>query len=200
MLLAAALLTIFLQAGSEGIQAFTAQSGVLYKSASFTAPVLREFEVGDEITVLRYDPQTDYFEVVIGELRGFVTPGDILTNSKIAQMRQKPESVESSDIAREKYIETAERQAAEIKSKAAARARRTRLEKRFGVAVAARILRGEDWLGMSKEMALEALGKPSGINRTLSATGTHEQWVYPGSTYLYFTNSKLAVVQDSKTP
>ncbi len=39
-------------------------------------------------------------------------------------------------------------------------------------------------------------GRPHAINRTTSARGVREQWVYGNSRYLYFENEVLTVIQD----
>ena len=39
-------------------------------------------------------------------------------------------------------------------------------------------------------------GLPQGINRTISAAGEREQWVYGDRRYLYFENGRLTTVQD----
>lgn len=51
-------------------------------------------------------------------------------------------------------------------------------------------------IGMSKKQVLASnWGKPSSVNRTTSANGTAEQWVYDGS-YLYFQNGILRTIQN----
>lgn len=42
-------------------------------------------------------------------------------------------------------------------------------------------------MGMSSDMAIESLGIPETINRSVGSWGVNEQWVYP-SLYLYFEN------------
>jgi hypothetical protein len=52
-------------------------------------------------------------------------------------------------------------------------------------------------LGMSAKAVVEktSWGKPVTINRTTTAHGTSEQWVY-NSGYLYFTNGVLTAIQN----
>jgi len=38
-------------------------------------------------------------------------------------------------------------------------------------------------------------GNPSGVNRTTTAAGTTEQWVFRGGNYLYLENGKVTVIQ-----
>lgn len=52
-------------------------------------------------------------------------------------------------------------------------------------------------IGMTQAEVLESSwGKPSNVNRTIRASGVTEQWVYPGGSYLYFTDGKLDTIQN----
>ncbi len=56
-------------------------------------------------------------------------------------------------------------------------------------------------IGMTKEMAKAAVGRPDNINTTQGRTYVHEQWVYgdfPDATYLYFDNGILTTFQNSQ--
>lgn len=68
--------------------------------------------------------------------------------------------------------------------------------KKYGKKDGQRILDGKVWIGMTKEQALDSWGSPEDINRTITSDITHEQWVYPYGTYLYFDNGKLTGIQD----
>lgn len=54
-------------------------------------------------------------------------------------------------------------------------------------------------IGMTKEQAIAAWGRPQDINRTLGSFGVHEQWVYGEygeRGYLYFEDGILTTVQN----
>lgn len=52
-------------------------------------------------------------------------------------------------------------------------------------------------IGMTPEEVIQSMwGKPEKINRTTSAHGVREQWVYGGGNYLYFSNGKLETIQN----
>ena len=53
-------------------------------------------------------------------------------------------------------------------------------------------------IGMSADavLAKSSWGKPASVNRTTTAYGTREQWVYKGHNYLYFTNGVLTAIQN----
>lgn len=52
-------------------------------------------------------------------------------------------------------------------------------------------------IGMTEKEVLESSwGKPQRVNRTTTARGIKEQWVYGGTNYLYFENGLLVTVQN----
>lgn len=53
-------------------------------------------------------------------------------------------------------------------------------------------------IGMIERQVIEetSWGKPIRVNRTTTAKGQFEQWVYEGNRYLYFTDGKLTAIQD----
>ena len=60
-----------------------------------------------------------------------------------------------------------------------------------------RVIFKEPSIGMTKTEAENSTwGKPKKINKTTTAYGTHEQWVYDGYKYLYFDNGKLTSIQE----
>lgn len=73
--------------------------------------------------------------------------------------------------------------------------RKAVLISKYGKSAAEAILKGSVYVGMSKEMAREAWGKPLDINTTITSYGRHEQWVYGDGNYLYFDDDKLTTIQ-----
>ena len=52
---------------------------------------------------------------------------------------------------------------------------------------------------MSAQCVLRVWGQPDDINRTITAHGTHEQWVYrTHDTYVYIDNGMVTALQDKK--
>lgn len=70
------------------------------------------------------------------------------------------------------------------------------LSKKYGRSTAIKIVNGEIWIGMTSEMAKDAVGRPRDINRTVNSWGVREQWVYSDGLYLYFDNGILTTIQD----
>jgi len=58
------------------------------------------------------------------------------------------------------------------------------------------IAEGKVRIGMTKEQAIASWGNPDDINKTTSSFGTHEQWVYGLSSYLYFEDGILTTIQN----
>lgn len=57
--------------------------------------------------------------------------------------------------------------------------------------------RGQVSIGMPATDVLDhGWCKPSSVNRTTTVSGTSEQWVYGGRSYLYFTDGMLTSVQN----
>lgn len=56
-------------------------------------------------------------------------------------------------------------------------------------------------IGMTKNQVRNHTnwGEPNSINKTITAQGTFEQWVYDDFQYLYFKNDKLTTVQQNKS-
>jgi hypothetical protein len=46
------------------------------------------------------------------------------------------------------------------------------------------------------EVLASSWGKPDDINRTITAYGTREQWVYGYRSYLYFDDGILTAIQN----
>lgn len=52
-------------------------------------------------------------------------------------------------------------------------------------------------VGMTKEEVLNSTwGKPNSINKTTTANGVHEQWVYSIKKYIYFDNDYVTAIQE----
>jgi hypothetical protein len=66
----------------------------------------------------------------------------------------------------------------------------TYLENKYGTNMAARLISGKIWKGMSSEMVRDSWGKPQTINRTISGNTIEEEWFYK-NTWLYIENDIL---------
>lgn len=75
-----------------------------------------------------------------------------------------------------------------------------KLRTKYGNQNALSILHGRFYIGWTKDMVIESIGKPNDINRSVGSWGVHEQWVYgtdiSHTKYLYFENGKLTSFQE----
>ena len=53
-------------------------------------------------------------------------------------------------------------------------------------------------VGMTAQMVLEAWGRPVSVNRSLTASGKSEQWLYAGAHYVYLQNDVVTEIHDSR--
>ena len=102
-------------------------------------------------------------------------------------------------LAREKADR--EQRAAEMKGaqeRERTAAQRKREEQARKDAVAAQRAKPSPRIGMTQSQVINGTswGGPNDINRTITAGGTREQWVYGNKRYLYFDNGILTAIQD----
>ncbi|MES2948645.1 MAG: hypothetical protein V4858_08895 [Pseudomonadota bacterium] len=81
----------------------------------------------------------------------------------------------------------AARLTSEENAQAATRARASRMS--------AAILGRKIVIGMTADEARQSWGEPSKINASVGSYGRHEQWVYPGSQYVYVQNGLVTGAQ-----
>lgn len=89
-----------------------------------------------------------------------------------------------------------EQREAEERQRLAAQDKREKEERARVAAAKTQAKKGGVRIGMTQRQVLaSSWGKPDDINRTITAAGTTEQWVYGGA-YLYFENGILATIQN----
>jgi hypothetical protein len=66
----------------------------------------------------------------------------------------------------------------------------TYLENKYGSNMAAKLIAGKIWKGMTAEMVRDSWGKPLKINRVITGNTIKEEWIYK-STWLYLENDIL---------
>jgi hypothetical protein len=70
---------------------------------------------------------------------------------------------------------------------------------KYGSVTGKRIADGTIWIGMTDKMCRDSWGNPNHLNRTVTANGVHEQWVYDHqSTYIYFEDGICTSYQQEK--
>jgi len=71
------------------------------------------------------------------------------------------------------------------------------LKEKFGELFLNSVMNSKVEIGMSKEMVIMAIGNPDDKNKTTTANGVNEQWVYDLlKKYIYFDNGTVTAIQD----
>ncbi len=205
------LLLIIIIAFSLNASAQVSYKGIAAKQYSFIykdqgEECLAVLRLHDSVTLIGYDNL--YWNVIVNDTtKGFMWVQDVIESTEAKQYRialdndfRKGNSQQASFPSMSK--ETIEcRAILTIGQSWMTEWRRQqgldsqRLVKKYGKIIGQRILDHNFWLGMTRDMATESLGKPNDINSTVGSWGRHEQWVY-GRTYLYFENNLLTSYQN----
>jgi hypothetical protein len=64
------------------------------------------------------------------------------------------------------------------------------LESKYGSNMAARLIAGKIWKGMTAEMVRDSWGSPVKINRVIRNNSAKEEWIFK-NTWLYIENNSL---------
>jgi len=150
--------------------------GTLRDKPSTTGNEIAKLQEGDEVIIYDWF-QKPYFKASYKGKVGFIAYGSLQENKLVRQIE--------SEIKQKKF-EKIQKESPKL----------SRLIKQYGESTAKKLINGKIWIGMTDEMAREALGSPKDINRTTSSYGVREQWVYPYGKYLYFENGKLTSWQE----
>jgi hypothetical protein len=117
-----------------------------------------------------------YLHVVFEDYEGYIFRRHARLN--------EPEIVKSPVVQKQENIQEPQEQAPQQVS------RFTYLENKYGSNMAARLISGKIWKGMSSEMIRDSWGKPQTIKRTISGNTIEEEWFYK-NTWLYIENDIL---------
>ena len=139
-----------------------------------------------EIIILDYG--NDYFSVCIDSICGIMHEVWINKNDKIRKFIKAKDDEQKAlkKLVREQKYKKEEDELAALENK---------YKKKYGEKFYNELKEGKFWIGMTKEMAIIALGEPDDINKTVGSWGVHEQWIY-NKLYIYFENGKLTSYQN----
>lgn len=163
----------------------------LWKAPSPTAPSADTLSAGAKVKVLEYDSR-GFFRVQVDSLTGYLLDARLPQTKEVHQMVAQ---VRLREQAKVRAKEQAQAGAARKKEERRIAARKQALIDKYGPQIGADVFAGKVWIGMTPGMAKDSWGAPEDINRTVTAYGVHEQWVYPG-VYLYFDGGVLTSFQD----
>lgn len=161
----------------EGTPAeISSMGGKLRDAPSVAGNTVVELNEGDEVLIYDWF-EKPYFKASFEGKAGYLSYGSLVENDFIKNFLDEIE---------ENRLQNLEEENPKL----------ARLTKKYGTSTAERLMRKEIWVGMTSEMARDALGRPEDINRSTYSWGVNEQWIYPYGKYLYFEDGVLTSWQD----
>lgn len=144
--------------------------------------ILKDLGIGEKFYITNFY-ENDYLGAYSDGISGYVSKNSIEMNEQIYSL------IRYYDLEKDKANNL---KILEIEKE---NPRLANLIRRFGEENANKILKKDYWIGMTRDMARESLGRPREINSTDGSWGSHEQWVYRNGLYLYFENGILTAFQ-----
>lgn len=147
----------------------------LFDDKNDLTSVILVIPVGDTVRVLGSD--STYLHVAYGDDEGYILRRQAVlinipeNNPAVSQPEQNQQ------------VEQQEQQEQQV-------SRFTYLENKYGTSIAARLMAGKIWRGMTAEMVRDSWGKPIRINRVIRNDIVQEEWIYP-NTWLFIENNNL---------
>jgi hypothetical protein len=139
---------------------------------------------GTEMEIL--DSDSTYLHVISEDYEGYIYKHHAVISEAPLPVATEPEMAEAEPIIME---EKPVQQAQPVQQRQVSRF--TYLENKYGSNMAAKLMAGKIWKGMSAEMILDSWGNPKKINRIISGNVIKEEWIFR-NTWLYIENDILA--------
>lgn len=127
---------------------------------------------GEVVDILGSD--STYFHVVYQESEGYILRRHTTVNKTTASVVQQQTNVQEGQPVQQQQVN-----------------RFSWLENKYGTSMAARLIAGKIWKGMTTDMVQDSWGTPKKINRVISGNIVKEQWIYMNS-WLLFENDTLS--------
>jgi len=139
---------------------------------------------GTELEIL--DSDSTYLHVFIEDYEGYIYKHHAVISEVPLPVTTEPEVVEAEPTIKEEepVPPTQPVQQRQV-------SRFTYLENKYGSNMAAKLMSGKIWRGMSAEMIIDSWGNPNKINRVISGNVIKEEWIFR-NTWLYIENDMLA--------
>jgi len=129
---------------------------------------------GDTVDVIGSD--STYFHIIYQESEGYIFKGHAtmqnITND-IAPAIQQQSNVQEEQPVQQQQV-----------------SRLSYLENKYGTSMAAKLIAGKIWKGMTTDMVQDSWGGPKKINRVINGNDVKEDWFYNNS-WLHFENDTL---------
>ena len=132
---------------------------------------------GTEVEIL--DSDSTYLHVFIEDYEGYIYKHHAVISEVPLPFATEPEIAEEEPVQQTQPVQ--ERKISRF----------TYLENKYGSNMAAKLMAGKIWKGMSAEMIIDSWGNPNKINRVISGNVIKEEWIFR-NTWLYIENDLLA--------
>ncbi len=158
----------------QPITATLKSSSRLFGSKDDLTTVILIIPSGSTVKVLGSD--STYLRVVFEENEGYIfkkhaalneTPADTVTVNQFEVVQEQEQQAPQKQVSRFSYLES-----------------------KYGSNMAARLIAGKIWKGMTAEMIRDSWGSPVKINRVFRNNSAKEEWIFK-NTWLYIENNTL---------
>ena len=157
-------------------------SSRLFGSKDDLTTVILIIPSGSTVEVI--DSDSTYLHVVYEESEGFIFKRHAVIQQAPQQPNRNSQTVRPEQ--RTQPVQQNEQQPQQRQEGS----RFSYLENKYGSNIAARLMTGKIWKGMSGEMVRDSWGNPKKINRVISNNRIKEEWIYNNS-WLYIENDML---------
>ena len=129
---------------------------------------------GDTVDVIGSD--STYFHIIYQESEGYIFKGHATMqniSNDVAPAIQQQSNVQEEQPVQQQQV-----------------SRLSYLENKYGTSMAAKLIAGKIWKGMTTDMVQDSWGGPKKINRVINGNDVKEDWFYNNS-WLHFENDTL---------
>ncbi|MBL7968660.1 MAG: SH3 domain-containing protein [Prolixibacteraceae bacterium] len=193
---------LFLQKNSKNsnvsINILSIEDIFVRNAPSLLSKISHTIPKGKTVEIISFE--NDFFTIRFDGGLGFIHPSNTPMNEKLFKLMEisleKNLENAKNDYERGQIINQLTKLGKDKSEWISENNRQETIPKKYSSLIAQKILAGKIWIGMTFEMALDSWGEPEDINRTVTNSTIHEQWVYKENKYLYFENGKLSAWQD----
>jgi hypothetical protein len=157
----------------SGLMGIMKSASRLFGSKDDLTSVLMIVPAGDTVSVIGSD--STYFHVLYYESEGYILRKHINVQTPSVQQEQTEQQVDNQSVQQNNDQGN----------------RFSYLEKKYGTNMAARLIAGKIWKGMTSDMVRDSWGSPVKINRVIETNVIKEEWIFSNS-WLFFENDVLS--------
>ncbi|MCJ7449692.1 MAG: hypothetical protein MUO72_18610 [Bacteroidales bacterium] len=159
---------------NAGLTATLKSASRLFGAKDDLTTVILIIPSGSEVDVI--DSDSTYLNVIFEENEGYIFKRHAVINK--VTVVAKPVAQPSETIQEEQAVPQQQV------------SRFTYLENKYGSNMAAKLISGKIWKGMTAKMVRDSWGKAQKINRIIASNNIKEEWIYK-NTWLYIENDVL---------